>query len=121
MSKSRIVDDYIETASMPAQPLMRDLLACLRSVAPEAEVGIKWGVPAFTQDRILFTFAARKNYVSFFPTPAAIRAFAAELADWETTSSSFKLPFDRPFPEDLVRRIADYRLRDVLENDARWM
>jgi uncharacterized protein YdhG (YjbR/CyaY superfamily) len=121
MSKPATIEEYIGSANPEAQPLLRELLLCLRQVVPSANEGIKWGVPTFTKGRILFTFAARKDHVGFFPTPSAIKAFAAELKGYQTTKSSIKLPLDKPLPIDLIRSVASYRLRDVIENDSRWM
>src|SRR5687768_10066957 len=106
MAKFADVEAYVAAAKPEARALLNDMLACLRAVAPEAEESIKWGSPAFTQGRILFTVAARKDHIGFFPTPAAIRAFETELAGVATTRASIKFPLGKPLPEALVRRIA---------------
>ena len=55
---------------------MRALIA---AAAPGATQSLKWGMPAFSYARILVTFAAFKHHIGFFPTPAAVRAFAKDL------------------------------------------
>ena len=45
-------------------------------------------------------------------------AFREELEAHRTTKNYLQIPYDEPVPEDLVRRIAEYRLREVRERDA---
>ncbi|MBZ9650250.1 DUF1801 domain-containing protein [Sphingobium sp. 3R8] len=121
MAKPETIEAYVDAANPEAQPLLRQLIGVLRSVAPDAEEGIKWGVPTFTAKRILFTVAAHRAHVAFAPTPAAIRAFGERLEALETTMATIKFPIGSVLPIDLVRDIAEFRVRDVRENDARWM
>lgn len=97
------------------------MLKCLRDAAPNADESIKWGNPALSYDTILFIFAAHKNHISLYPTPAVIKTFAAELKPLKTSSSTIQFPLDKPLPASLVTKIASYRVMDVLENKAKWM
>ena len=101
---------------------MRRLYALLKSVAPEAEEAIKWGTPFFVEPRFLFAFSAHKAHLSFAPTAAALEAFRKELAKHKTTKGTIQIPYDKPIPESLVRKLAEYCLREVREreNDAFW-
>jgi uncharacterized protein YdhG (YjbR/CyaY superfamily) len=121
MSKPTTIDEYIEAAAPPAQPLLRQLRSTLNEAVPDAKECIKWSEPAFTLDRILFMFSARKNYVSFAPTPSVISYFADRLGGLETTRCTVKFAYDRPLPQQLVTDMATQRLCDVLERDAQWM
>lgn len=97
------------------------MVRCLRQAAPDADEGIKWGNPALSCKTILFIFAAHKNHVSLYPTPAAIKAFANELEGYKTSSSTIQFPLDAPLPLPLVRRIANYRVTAVVERGEKWM
>ena len=113
---------YIQAAPRESQPHLRRLYAILKSVAPQAEEAIKWGTPFFVEPRFLFAFSAHKAHCNFAPSPAALEAFREELADHETTKNFLQIPYDQPVPEDLIRKIAEYRLRNVREreDDAFW-
>ena len=121
MAKPTTIEEYIEAAAPEAQPLLEQLVNILRAAAPDAEEGIKWGAPTFTLKRILFTLSAHKNYVSFAPTPAVVREFKERFGDIESSRSTVKFPIGKPVPVDVVKDMAIFRLRDVIENDARWM
>ena len=111
---------YIQAAPREGQPHLRRLYAILKSVAPEAEETIKWGTPFFVEPRFLFAFSAHKAHCNFAPTAAALQAFRKELGKHKTTKNFLQIPYEKPLPEDLVRKIAQYRLRNMSESDAFW-
>ncbi len=115
------ISEYIQAAPPEGQAHLRRLYAILKSVAPDAKEAIKWGSPVFEEKRILFAFSAHKAHLNFAPTPAAMKPFRKELAKHKTGTGTLQIPYDQPLPEVLVRNIAAYRLKDVRENDARWM
>ncbi len=119
--KPGTIEEYIQAAPDIAQKRLREMLACLRKTAPKAEESLKWGSPALSYKTILFIFAAHKNHISLYPTPAAVRAFANELDVYKTSSSTIQFPLDKPLPRELIHRIAEYRVRAVLEEGANWM
>jgi uncharacterized protein YdhG (YjbR/CyaY superfamily) len=116
------IAEYIRAAPPQGQPHLRKLYAILKSVAPKATEVIKWGTPFFVEPRFLFAFSAHKAHCSFAPTPAALEAFGKELEKHKTTRNLLQIPYDKPVPEDLVRKIAQYCLRKVREreDDGFW-
>src|ERR1041385_9294 len=119
--KPETVDEYIAAAPKAAQKKLLEMRGCLREIAPGAKEALKWGVPAFSYKRILFTFAARKDHVGFYPTPSAVEAFSRDLGDFKTGKSSIQFPLEKALPLPLIRKIAAFRVREVNENDAKWM
>jgi len=116
------IAEYIRAAPSEGQPHLRRLYAILKSVAPKAEEVIKWGKPFFVEPRFLFTFSAHKAHLNFAPTPAALQAFRKELEKHQTTKNFLQIPYNKPLPEDLIRKIAEFRLQAVREreDDAFW-
>jgi uncharacterized protein YdhG (YjbR/CyaY superfamily) len=113
---------YIRAAPRAGQPHLRRLYAILKSVAPEATETIKWGTPFFVQPRFLFAFSAHKAHLNFAPTAAGLEPFRKELKNHKTTKVFLQIPYDKPLPETLIRKIAEHRLRDVSArlDDAFW-
>ncbi len=74
------------------------------------------------EPRFLFSFSAHKAHCNFAPTAAALERFRKELKAHQTTKNFLQVPYNEPLPEDLIRRIAKSRLRDVRErkDDAFW-
>ena len=116
------IAEYIRAAPPAGQPHLRKVYSILKSVAPKAEETIKWGTPFFVEPRFLFAFSAHKAHLSFAPMASAMKAFHKELEKYETTKNFLKIPYDKPVPESLVRKIARFCLRNVSErkDDAFW-
>ena len=123
MSKTKptTIAGYIKSAPKEAQKNLRDIYAILRKAAPGAREGIKWSSPVFEEKRILFAFAAFKSHLNFMPTPSAMKPFRKELSPYKTGKGSIQFPHDRRLPSALIRRIAALRVRELRENDVRWM
>jgi uncharacterized protein YdhG (YjbR/CyaY superfamily) len=116
------IAEYIRAAPREGQPHLRRLYAILKSVAPEAEEVIKWGMPFFVEPRFLFAFSAHKAHLSFAPMAAALTAFRQELKKHPTTKNFLKVPYNERLPEGLIRKIAEYCVRSVgeREDDGFW-
>lgn len=119
--KPTTVDEYIDAAPQQAKQKLMELRSILKEVAPNAKEAIKWGSPVFEEKRILFSYAAFKSHINFMPTRTTVDVFKDELANYTTGKDTIQFPYDQPLPEDLIRKIAAYRAKDVKENDARWM
>ena len=114
------IAEYIDAAPKEAQKKLREMLACIRKAAPGAKEGLKWGMSAFSYQRILVTFKAFKHHIGFYPTPSAVRAFAKELSKFKTASASIQFPLDKPLPLALIRKITAFRVKESIKEDAKW-
>ena len=116
------IAEYIQAAPPEARPHLNRLYTILKSIAPNAEEAIKWGNPFFVEPRFLFAFSAHKAHVSFAPMAAAMKKFSRELEKHETTKNMLKVPYSQPLPEELIRRMARFCLREVADRkgDAFW-
>ena len=114
------ISEYIDAAPKEVRRKLREMRACIRASAPGAKESLKWGMPAFSYERILVTFAAHKNHIGFYPTPSAVRAFAKDLSKFATASGSIQFPLDRPLHLPLIRRITAFRVRESIEKDGKW-
>ena len=114
------IAEYIDRAPKEAHRKLREMLACIRAGAPGATEALKWGMPAFSYDRILVTFAAFKHHIGFYPTPAAVEAFAKDLRNFSTSQTTIQFPLDKPLPLALIRKITKFRARESRREDARW-
>ncbi len=118
--KPKNVDEYIKAAPKAAQENLKQIRSILKEVAPNATEELKWGIPVFSGKRILFSFAAYKAHLTFTPTGPALDPFKEELVKYSTRKDSVQFPYNQPIPNDLIRKIAEHRIWDVNENDAKW-
>ncbi|MBX2967076.1 MAG: DUF1801 domain-containing protein [Cyclobacteriaceae bacterium] len=115
------VDEYIRGAHETAQRKLKEIRSILREVAPNATEELKWGQPVFIEKRILFAYAAFKNHLTFMPTGPSLEHFKDELKDFKTGKDTVQFSYDKPLPKKLIIKIATFRYKDVIENDAKWM
>ena len=118
--KPENVEEYIEQLPQIAQAKIKELRAILKSLAPEAKEGLKWGKPVFESETILFAYSAHKSHLSFIPTGPALKPFKKELIGFATKKDSVQFLFENPLPENLIRKIAEYRKKEVEERGAKW-
>jgi uncharacterized protein YdhG (YjbR/CyaY superfamily) len=114
------IAEYINAAPKDARKKLREMLACIREVAPGAKESLKWGMPAFSYRRILVTFAAHEHHIGFYPTPSAVKAVANDLSEFATASASIQFPLDKPLPLPLIRKITAFRVQESIEADKKW-
>src|ERR1700687_3782806 len=119
-ARPKSIAEYIHAAPKEARKKLREMRACIRASAPGAKESLKWGMPAFSYRRILVTFGAFKHHIGFFPTPAAVRAFANDLSKLATASASVQFPLEKPLPLPLIRKITAFRVRESIEKDRKW-
>ena len=114
------ITEYINAAPKEARAKLREMRACIRESAPGSKESLKWGMPAFSYRRILVTFAAFKHHIGFYPTPSAVKAFAKDLSKFVTAKGSIQFPLEKPLPLPLIRKITAFRVRESVEEDAKW-
>lgn len=119
-AKPSTIDEYIATAPENAQPKLQELRALLKGVAPKAKEAIKWGYPVLIGKRILFSYPAFKDHINFMPTRTTLEHFKKELKDFTIGRDTIQLPYDKPLPKVLIKKIATYRLKEV-EAGSLWM
>jgi uncharacterized protein YdhG (YjbR/CyaY superfamily) len=118
--RPRTVTEYINAFPRPAREKLRQMRACIRASAPGAKESMKWGMPAFSYKRILVTYAAFEHHIGFYPTPAAVTAFARDLSKFATAKGSIQFPLPKPLPLPLIRKITAFRVRESMEKDEKW-
>ncbi|MFA5990857.1 MAG: DUF1801 domain-containing protein [Candidatus Doudnabacteria bacterium] len=118
--KPKNINEYIQASPKEAQKKLREMLVCIRAVAPGATESLKWGMPAFSYKRILVTFAGFKHHVGLYPTPSAIKAFSKKLTKYKTATGSIQFPLEKPLPLTLIRQITAFRVKESKLEDKKW-
>lgn len=107
------IDEYIAAQPDDVQAILRQMRETIRDAAPQAEEAMRYGMPTFRLKGNLVHFAAFKQHVGFYPTPAAIEAFAEQLSAYKTSKGAIQFPLDQPIPYDLVREMTEFRVKQV--------
>lgn len=108
------VDEYINKVDPDIRPRLEQIRTIIAQEAPEAIEKISYGMPTFYLQGNLVHFAAAKHHIGFYPTPSGVEAFKSELSGFSWSKGSIRFSYDRPLPEDLIRRIVRFRVHEVL-------
>ena len=118
MKNQSIIDDYIKKYPKDIQKTLNDFRKIIRKLAPTSEESISYGIPTFDLNgKHLVHFAAFKNHIGFFPTSSPIPVFKKELAGYKTSKGTIQFPLDQPIPFDLVKKIVEFRVKEVSGGD----
>ena len=113
----REIDDYVAKLEEPKRTTLQQLRQTIRSIIPEAEEGISYGMPAYRlQGKVVAGFAAFKNHLSYLPHSGSVFAeIPDEVAGYVTSRGALQFPIDRPLPKALVKKLITIRLKQVRE------
>lgn len=113
-STASSIDEYIAQFPPETQEVLRQVRAIIHRTAPEATETISYSMPTFDlAGKHLVHFAGYAHHVGLYPMPSAMLAFAPELEQYKHGKGSAQFPLGQPLPEDLVRRIVEFRLAEV--------
>ncbi|WP_412749928.1 iron chaperone [Krasilnikovia sp. M28-CT-15] len=123
MTKRQTIDDYLDGFDGHAREMLAQLHTLARAAVPDASEAIKWGHPAWVHPSgtILFVISGHAKHANFTFTPSTRAAFDTELSDVATGKGAVRLPYGRPVPVDLLRRMIAYRVREHEDDGVLWM
>ncbi|QUE87766.1 iron chaperone [Exiguobacterium alkaliphilum] len=112
-TKMTTVDEYILQFPVEVQAILQTLRKSVKDISPEAEEKMSYQMPTYYLKGNLVHFAAYKNHIGFYPTPAGIDAFKDELSDYKSAKGSVQFPIDKPIPFKLIKRIVEFRVSEM--------
>jgi uncharacterized protein YdhG (YjbR/CyaY superfamily) len=109
--KPKDVDAYIAAAPKEVQGKLRELRATIKGAAPAADERISYGMPYYGYKGRLAYLAVFKNHIGFYvPTPV-LEEHKRELAAYETTEATLRLPLDKRLPIALIKKLVKARMK----------
>ncbi|HJU86416.1 MAG TPA: DUF1801 domain-containing protein [Gemmatimonadota bacterium] len=107
------VDEYVAAFPPKVRKILQAIRKTIRSVEPEFEEAIRYGIPTFQLDgKNVVHFAGHAKHTAVYPAPRAAPELAAELARYGGGKGTVQFPLDSPVPHDLIRRIVEFRVRE---------
>jgi uncharacterized protein YdhG (YjbR/CyaY superfamily) len=123
MQKRADVADYYAQLSDDQLPYLEKLRELSRAAAPDLVETLAWNNPVYLKDGArLWMLQAFKHHCSLRFPPKQFSEHRAEVeaAGFEAGEGFIKLPYDRPLPVDLLKRLLQYRLADFEATGAGW-
>ena len=115
------VDEYIGEFPPETQKVLQEVRAVIRGAAPGATETVSYAIPTFDLNgRHLVHFAGFARHIGFYPGAVTVgEAFAEELKPYKRGKGSVQFPLDRPMPMDLIRRMVEFRVDEVMSEAPR--
>lgn len=114
------IDDYIAGFPPETRRVLEEMRTLIGTAAPDATETISYAIPTFDLNgKHLVHFAGFKGHVGFYPMPSGIGAFSEELAPYMSGKGTARFPLDQPLPAGLIRRIVEFRIREVTGTPSR--
>jgi len=91
---------------------LEQLRQTILQVAPKAQEGISYGVPAFRlHGKVVAGFAAFKNHLSYLPHSGTVfPELEKEVAPYRTSIGALQFPIDSTLPKALVEKLIRIRI-----------
>ena len=122
MAKKRFasVSEYIASKPPDARAALERVRKAIRKGVPKADEGLSYQIPTYTLNGVpVLYFAGWKAHYSLFPaTDAVFAAFKRELAPYERSKGTLRLPLSEPVPASLIERIARFRADQITTRDT---
>jgi uncharacterized protein YdhG (YjbR/CyaY superfamily) len=109
------IDQYIQSFPKSVHPILNEVRNTIQQHAPNATESISYGMPDWKLNgKPLVYFAGYKNHVGFYATPTGHVAFTKELSMYKQGKGSVQFPINEPMPLQLIARIVQFRVAEVL-------
>ena len=112
------IKEYISTLPVDAQKAMKEIIATIQTLVPNAEEHISYNMPAFKVNGEYFIhFSAWKNHIGMYPIPAGNEAFQKQIEPYRSAKSSLNFPLDKPMPIKLIGKFVKFRIAENLKKE----
>jgi uncharacterized protein YdhG (YjbR/CyaY superfamily) len=113
--KPTTIDEYLAPLDDEPRALLQRLRKTIRSIIPDTEECISYGLPAFRLGgAVVAGFGARANGGSYYPfSGSTLKTLARELGDYERTKGALHFSRQQPLPATLVRKLIRTRLSEA--------
>jgi uncharacterized protein YdhG (YjbR/CyaY superfamily) len=115
------VREYLASKPKESRASLEAVRRAIRKALPNAQEGLAYQMPAYTLNGVgVLYFAGWKSHYSLYPaSDALVEAFAKELAPYERSKGTLRLPLSEPVPVRLIERIAKFRFSEHHRDDGR--
>jgi uncharacterized protein YdhG (YjbR/CyaY superfamily) len=112
--KATTIDGYLAKLPDAKRAALAELRELLRTLLPQAEECISYGLPAFRLDgRVVAGFAATSKGCSYYPfSGSTLASLASELSGLSQTSGALHFTPEKPLSRALVRKLVKTRLAE---------
>ena len=112
------IDDDLERVDSAARETIARVYEIAREIAPDAEQGTGYGMPALVlHGKPLVSVRRTQKHLALYPFSAtSVASVAGRLPGYSIDKGTIRFQVDQPLPEDVVRDVVRHR-RDQIHGD----
>jgi uncharacterized protein YdhG (YjbR/CyaY superfamily) len=113
--KARTIDEYLAGVNADQRIALNKLRKTIRTVAPQVEECVSYGIPAFRLNgRSLVFFGAWTNHCAFYPgSSTTLKEFRKDLKGFQIAKGTIRFTPEKPLPVALVKKLVQSRIRNI--------
>jgi uncharacterized protein YdhG (YjbR/CyaY superfamily) len=118
-TRFKSVSEYIASKPKEARVALERVRRAIRRAVPAANESLAYQMPAYTLNGVpVLYFAGWKAHYSLYPaSDTLVAAFRRELAPYERSKGTIRMPLSEPVPVKLIERIARFRAEQLTTRD----
>jgi uncharacterized protein YdhG (YjbR/CyaY superfamily) len=111
------VEAYLAAVHEPHRAALAATRATLRSILPNADEAMKYGMPTFVvAGKSLASYAAFKDHCGYFPHSSRVLDRAGDAIDaYPTSKGGLRFGPHRPLPKSVVKRLVRLRMDELAD------
>src|SRR5690554_2870002 len=101
------LDEAVLQVNSPSREALQHVIDVARRLAPDAEDGVSYGMPALrVAGKPFVAVVAAAKHLSLYPfSPAAIDTVRDDLVGYSLSKGTVRFSAERPLPEDVLERL----------------
>lgn len=109
------MDEFLAGLDEPHRAALTRVRDLALEVAPDAEQGTGYGMPALVLGgRPLLAFAVARRHLALYPfSPAAVDVVRDRLATSQVSKGTVRFALDAPLPEAVIRDLVTHRAVEI--------
>lgn len=109
---AKTIDEYIKQYPENVQRILQGIRETLQKALPDATETVSYGMPTFDLNgHHLVYFGAWKDHIGIYPLYTDGGEYKDVFLPLKE-KNTIKLPFDEPFPYDIVEKFAHFRVKE---------
>lgn len=115
MKQYKTISEYIAPEPKEVRAQLQLIRKTIQKAAPQCVEAIRYGMPTFRLlEKNLIHFAIFNTHYGLYPGSEAIVIFRKELAKYDCSKGTIRLPLDKKVPLSLISKIVKFRIKSVL-------
>jgi uncharacterized protein YdhG (YjbR/CyaY superfamily) len=110
-----IIDDYLKKIEPTKRKQLKRIRKIAKQVVPNAQEVISYGMPTLKyKGKPFLGFNAHANHIGIYPFGGEeIEIFKDKFSEYGFSSGAIRVPYDKPFPENLLKELITHRIKRI--------